>query len=78
MTSQLIRLSLSERPSSPVRAKVECYVTSLLARSRTAQPSGFCCPQALRGRHPWLADSLVEGGGVFTPVQKFSLCILLP
>ena len=75
MTSQLIRLSLSNCPSSPVRAKVSIAsrMTSLAARSWTAQPPGSR-PQALQVA---IHSQRVAGWG-FTPLQRRSQHILQP
>ena len=77
MTSRLSGSGLSDCPSSPVRAKVECCESHDLFSCQVTDCSATRIPSSsLMGRHPWPTGSLV-GGGV-TPLQRCNRRILQP
>ena len=76
MTSWMIRLDLSDSPSSPVRAKVECCESRDFYRCQVTDCSATrILPSSITGCHPQPTGSII-GLGVVTPLQRWSLCIL--
>ena len=77
MTSRLIGLGLSDHPSSPVRAKVECCKSHDLFGCQIKDCSATRTPSlSITGHYPRLTGSLIGGG--FTPLQRCSRRILEP
>ena len=66
LTSWLIGLGLSNHPSSPVKAKVECCKSHGQVSNCTATriPSS-----SITGCHPWPTGSLVGGRGVYPSAE---------
>ena len=76
MTSRLIGLGLSDCPSSPVRAKVECCEPHDLLGCQVMDCSATRIPSSsITGHHPRPTGSLIGGG---TPLQRCSQHILQP
>ena len=74
----MIGLGLSDRSSSLVRAKVECYKSSNLFSCGVKDCSATRIPSSRNtGHHPWPTGSLVWRERV-TPLQRCSWCILQP
>ena len=71
MTSRLIRLGLSDHPSTPVRAKVECCKSHDLFSCWVMDCSATRIPSSsITGHHPWSMGSLTVVG--FTPQPRCS------
>ena len=78
MTSQLIRLGLSNRLPSPVKAKVECCKSCDLFGCQVKDCLATRIPSlSIMGHHPWPTCSCIGGWGV-TPLQRCSWHILQP
>ena len=64
MTSRLIRVALSDSPSSPVKAKVECCKShDLFSYQVTDSPATRISPLNITDCHPQQTGSLIVGGG---------------
>ena len=64
MTSRLIRSGLSDRPSNPVRAKVECCKSHDLFGCQIKDCSATRIPSlSITGRHPRPTGSFIGWGG---------------
>ena len=71
MTSLLIGSGLSDLPSSPVRAKVECYKSHDLFGCQIKDCSATRIQSSsIMGCHPWPTGSLI---GVFYPSAEVQL-----
>ena len=69
MTSRLIGSGLSNRPSSPVRAKVKCCKSHDLFGCQIKDCSAIRIPSlSITGRHPWPTGSFI--GFFFLPLCR--------